>query len=150
MGKRNIDAIVFADTFFRHGGVQVPGMPFIDEGTLRRIGSYALANLIEGKGPRITLGETDWFFDAMVREMNRAYLEAYWFGAARHPDTVGFRLKIYDNVADIAGCQSYSECDNFGLGAGIFPKDEIVILPPCCDQASFEVVFKDEIKKDQL
>lgn len=145
MGKQNINAIVFADTFFRHGGVQVPMMPFIDEGTLRRIGSYALANLIEGKGPRITLGETDWFFDAMVREMNRAYAEVYWFGSAQHPHTAGFRLKMYHNVIDIDGCKRFVECDNFGLGDGIFPPDEIVVLPPCCDGAAFEVVFKDEL-----
>lgn len=145
ISKRNIDAFVFADAFVKLGGIQVPGMPFIDEGTLRRIGSHVLANIIEGKGPRITPGEPDWFFDAMAREMNRSFSEAYWFSAAQHTDVVGFRLKIYENVADIEDCESFAKCDSFGLGAGIFPKDEIVILPTCCDRASFEVVFKDEI-----
>lgn len=39
MTKRSADPLVFADAFIKAGGVQVPGMPAVDEGTLLRIGS---------------------------------------------------------------------------------------------------------------
>lgn len=120
-------------------------MPSVDEDVLRRIGSHVLMNLMEGKGPRLIQGDPDWFFDAVVREINRAYSEAYWFGTAQHPDTAGFRIKMYHNVADPGDCMRFAECDNFGLGAGVFPPDEIVVLPPYCDRAAFEAVFKDEL-----
>lgn len=145
MKKSGISATIFAEVFIKSGGIQIPGMPDIEEAALRRIGSHVLANIIEGKGPRITPGEPDWFFNAVAREMNRAGSEAYWFSAAKHPNTAGFRLKICHNVIDIDGCKRFVERDNFGLGAGVFPPDEIVVLPPCCDGAYFEVVFKDEL-----
>lgn len=146
MAKRSADALVFADAFIKAGGIQIPGIPAVDGGTLRRIGSYVLMNLMEGSGAKLKYPEPEWFFDTLVREINRAHSEAYWFGAAMHPDTAGFRLVMYDNIVDMAGCKRFAECDNFGLGEGIFPKEEIVVLPACCDGAAFEVVFKDEIK----
>lgn len=144
MKKRGSSALVFANAFVKARGVEVPGLQ-VDDGTKNRIGSYILLHVSNGSSISLKYPEPEWFFDCVAREVNRAHSEAYWFSGMEHPDVVGYRMLIQDNVADMEKCAKIVACDNYGMGSGVFPKHEIVVLPPCCDGTSFLAVFSDEI-----
>lgn len=144
MDKRGGDPLIFAAAFIKAGGLQVPGFnapqPIKD-----RIGSCVLLSLAERWGPRYPFDDPQWAFDTVVRETNRALTETMMRGAEGHPDVAGFRIVIGENVVKRSGCELFARAVDFGLGPGIYPRDEIPILPACCDRAYLEIVFSDEI-----
>lgn len=149
MEKRGASAGVFVDAFCKAGGFQVPGLPQISDDHLRVLGSIVLMWL---EGPDYgLLNNWRWINDAMIealhREINRAHQEVSMFGASRHPDAYGWRFVPSPNAVDKEACQRLAECDNYGLGNGIFPLDETLVFQPIYDHACLEIVYRDEVSQ---
>jgi len=148
MGEDN--PIDFFSEFCRVGGIQVPGEDAPPE-IIEHVKGYVMSALFNNTGARVSR-EDQFLHPIVAREINRAYQQANWVQAARHPDACGFHMEISSllrnrewNPLGASVAEKLVECDSFGLGPGIYPKDEAVVLQPCCDLAHFEVVFKDEI-----
>lgn len=147
MEKRGANSGVFVAAFCNAGGFQVPGLPHISDAHLRVLGSIVLMWL---EGPDYGILKnwrwiTESMIDALRRETNRALQEVSMFGAGRHPDAYGWRFIPSQNSVDHEACLRLAECDNYGLGKGVFPLDEILVFQPIYDRAYLEVVYRDEV-----
>lgn len=143
-GEGRLEPRDFAQFFARYNGIHMPG---------RESDSSSSAEVAKGlmlglrKSPNFDHRLDDALRAAIRREVNRAHQEIYWLSGAKHPDAVGFRILVEDNVDNRECCEQFAKGVDYGLGIGVFPKDEIVVLPVCCDRAYFEVVFSDEINQ---
>ena len=132
-------ARVFANAFFRAGGLQLPGSE-LDREARRRIESHIMVNL---NGRDSGADEKPQIRAAVRREMNRIHDEVERFLAMQQPHLLGYRM-ILDRAANLSDCRRYAVVDVFGLGPGIVPAHEIVILPPCCDGIRWQPLYEGE------
>lgn len=148
MKKRGAYLMVFADAFAKAGGMQVPGRENIPEEHLRVLGSIVL--MWTEKTDYDLVKTWRWISDDMVsalhREINRAHQEVGMFNASSHPDAYGWRFGYSENSADPEACKRLAECDNFGLGQGVFPLDEPLVLQPMYDRSFLDLVYRDEVE----
>ncbi|HEB94999.1 MAG TPA: hypothetical protein ENI96_01045 [Sedimenticola thiotaurini] len=129
---------VFAAAYLRAGGLQQPGGE-LDPETRRRVEGRIMA-IINQRGGR---SREPAPIQAMIeREVARIYDEFDRFQTSTHPDLTGYRLRIGRDVADPAACHRFARIDLFGMGPGVIPPNEIVVLPPCCDGAVWEPVYQ--------
>lgn len=147
MEKRGNYAMVFADAFCKAGGFQVPGFSQVSDAHLRVLGSILLMWL---EGPDYSLLRNwRWINEAMTdalhREVNRTLQEVAMFGASNHPDAYAWRFIPSPNSVDKEACRRLAECDNYGLGIGLFPLDELLVFQPIYDRAYLELVYRDEV-----
>ena len=145
--KRGISSMVFFDAFAKAGGMQVPGRESFDESHLRILSSIVL--MWADKRDYRLLKNWNWITDEIVsvihREECRSLMEASMFEASKHPDAYAWRFCYSSNSADPEACRRLVECDNFGLGNGLFPLDEPIVFQPRYDRSWIELVFRDEI-----
>lgn len=132
-------ARIFASAFFRADGLQIPGEELNPE-TRRRIESIIMVNL---NGRDSVAGEERRVRATVSRELARIQDEMARFTTMQHPDLVGYRM-VLDGVNDREQCQRYAAVDVFGLGAGVVPPHEIVVLPPCCDGIRWLALYEQE------
>lgn len=144
MRALGIDPVVFESAFIKAGGVQVPGME-VPVDIQKRIESSILLCMADRCGPRYPFDDPEWAFQTVSREINRALSECYQAGP-QHPDVAGYRIVIPENTRNVEQCKAFAQTIDYGLGLGIYPPTEIVILPPCCDHAGLEIVFIDELE----
>ena len=129
---------IFASTFIRAGGLHLPGND-LDRETRRRMEIHIMTN-INGRhskakeGPRIRA--------AIHREVERIFGEVERFQLMKNPQLVGYQLVINDQVPDHVLCKRYTTFDVFGLGPGVIPPHEVVVLPPCCDGIRWKPVYE--------
>ncbi|MFQ5755626.1 MAG: hypothetical protein ACE5H7_05960 [Acidiferrobacterales bacterium] len=134
---RRYEAMVFAQAFIVSGGIQIPGEPVTDA-MQERVARCVLASL----GHQRPASD-----DATVRrEIKRAYEEARWVSAAQSDKVVGFLLQLGPGAAVSPGCHELLGRDH-GLGAAVFPKAQIVVLPPECVDYEFIPVLEDEVEQ---
>lgn len=131
---------IFASAFIRAGGLQLPGNK-LDREIRRRMEIHIMTS-INGRHSKIKEGPR--IRAAIHREVARIFSEAERFQAMKHPHLVGYHLVIDDQVADHVLCKRYTNFDAFGLGPGVVPPHEIVVLPPCCDGINWKPVYKTE------
>lgn len=134
-----VQARLFASAFFRAGGLQLPGGE-LDRETRRRMESHIMVNL---NGRDSGADEEPVIRAAIHRELARIHEETERFLAMQQPHLLGYRM-ILNRVANRSECQRYAAADVFGLGPGVVPAHEIVVLPPCCDGVRWQPVFEDE------
>ena len=131
---------IFANAFIRAEGLQLPGED-LDRETRRRMEIHIMAAINERHSeieeePRISA--------AIHREITRILGESERFQMMKNPYLVGYHLVIDDQVADKCCCKYFTSIDVFGLGPGVVPPHEIVVLPPCCDGIQWKPVYETE------
>lgn len=141
-GEGRIEPRDFAQFFARYNGIHIPGRES-DSSSSTEVARGLILGL--RKSPKFDHHLDDVLRAAIRREVNRAHQEIYWLSGAKHSDAVGFRMLLEDNVEHRECCERFVQSIDYGLGLGVFPKDEVAVLPPCCDRAYFEVVFSDEV-----
>jgi hypothetical protein len=134
---RRYDAEVFARTFIQHEGVQIPGRGH-DPERAREVGTRTLAALAAGEA---AADDPD-----ARREVHRARVEARWARAAQDEGVVGFRVELGPEAATDPLCRTILNEDN-GLGAGVFPKTRILVMPPCCTDYDYRAVREHEVEQ---
>ena len=132
-------ARVFASAFFRADGLQLPGGE-LDKETRRRIESHIMVNI---NGRDSGAGEEPAIRATILRELARIHNETERFLAMQQPHLLGYQM-VLDRVAKRVDCKRYAAVDMFGLGAGVVPAHEIVVLPPCCDGVRWQPIYEDE------
>jgi len=130
---------VFASAFLRAGGLQCPGRTLEREQRRRLEGRImAIVNQRDSGEPEAAPAQ------AMIdREVTRIHDEYERFQAMMQPDLAGYRLRIDPATSDPGACRRFAAMDIFGMGAGIIPPHEIVVLPPCCDGAHWEPLYEE-------
>lgn len=130
------NALIFAQAFCAHGGVQIPGRP--GDPAANELGAALL---------RVLAGEQAEGLDAdLEREIERARRETSWAEDAERDDVIGFRLDLPPRALLYPACRELLKADR-GLGSAVFRKAEIVVLPPRCDGARFVPVHDYEIEE---
>jgi hypothetical protein len=135
--RRSFEPIIFAQTFIAHEGVQIPGNPEAREASAE-VARQVLSSLANG-----TLTSLD---PTVAREVQRARTEAEWARHAESDKVVGFRLQLAPQAQRSTLCQALLNVDH-GLGAAVYRKGEVVVLPPECDGSSFVPVSEDEVEQ---
>ncbi len=133
---RDFSPLTFARCYTAHNGVQLPGSP---DSPQRMLLAQRLLELLER-------GDTHTNDADLLRELHRARTEARWAEAAISDKVVGFRLQLSGDAAARPECLTLLGTDH-GLGAAVFRKGEVVILPPGCSGAEFIPVSEDEIEQ---
>lgn len=134
---RRFEAVVFAQAFIENDGIQIPGKAG-NEPLRKRVAQHVLESLKTG-------GATS--DDATVlREIKRAHAEVRWASSAESDKVVGFYLTLGPAAQQLADCHEFLNRD-YGLGAAVFPKGRVVILPPTCDDHQFVPVLEDEVEQ---
>ena len=131
---------IFASAFIRAGGLNLPGND-LDRETRRRMEIHIMAS-INGRHRKIEEGPR--IREAIHREVARIFGEFERFQVMKQPHLVGYHLSIDDQVAEHVLCKRYTRFDAFGIGPGVVPPHEIVVLPPCCDGIHWKPVYKTE------
>lgn len=131
------DTLVFARAFVRHGGVQIPG-DVGGEPLRKRVADQLLESLRTGQA---TSDDTN-----VRREIKRCHTEARWASAAASDKVVGFHLTLGPMAAEIVACREFLGQD-YGLGAAVFPKERVVVLPSVCSDYQFVPVLEDEVEQ---
>lgn len=135
----------FFRAFAENGGIHAPGrgMRESERAAVRSAVTEVLAFGKRMSDYRSVLPGD--LIDVARREMNRANSETNWAAAAGSPDVVGMKLTLSPNqVPDAEATRLVTE-DRHGLGPGVFPVDDVVVLPPSCDLAYWTAVFVDDL-----
>ena len=127
------EPVEFARAFVAAGGVQVPGA-----GDDPQLGSELLRAL---EHSTTVTGNA-----LLTREIERARNEARWAALAESDAVVGFHLRLPPVALLDPKCRQILKADR-GLGAAVFRKGEIVVLPAACDGASFTPVYDHDIEQ---
>lgn len=62
-------------------------------------------------------------------ETARAYADGFLSRYDNDPDVVAYEFKLSTRHPDIDICDMYADCDMFNLGKGVYPKDQIPLIP---------------------
>ena len=132
---------IFASAFLRADGLQLPGED-LDRETRRRMEIYIMAAINKRLGeieeePRISA--------AIHREVTRILGETERFQVMKNPELLGYQFVIDNQVADNVRCRYFTRIDLFGLGPGVVPPHEVVVLPPCCDGIQWKPVYETDL-----
>ncbi len=134
---KRYDPLVFAHAYTGHGGVQIPGEGQ-DAVLSRCIAKQLLASLKSGRA-----GSND---EHLRRELKRVHTEVRWATVAQSDKIVGFYLKLGPAARLEAACRQLLG-EDFGLGAAVFPKARIVVVPAACGDYEFVPVREDEVEQ---
>lgn len=86
--------------------------------------------LIEKAVHTATQEKTRYFAERIARtEMSRAYFDGFLAKYLDDPDVVAFKLHLSKSHPNTDICDLYAEADLFGMGKGIFPKDQLPDYP---------------------
>lgn len=129
------DPLVFARAFIAHGGVQIPGAAVPAGAGL----AAAILEALRGGGEEAT-------DEHVAREAHRARTETRWAQAAAAASTVGFVIALGAHSGENPACQALLARD-YGLGAGVVPKEHVVVFPPACYDYTCTPVREDEIEQ---
>lgn len=131
------DPLVFARAYVAHGGIQIPGAPS-DTTRAEAVAKALLAMLAQAHA-----ASDD---EDVQRELKRVQTEVRWVTLAESDKVVGFYLKLGPAAELEAACRQLLGQDH-GLGAAVFPKTQVVVLPAACSDYEFVPVLEDEIEQ---
>lgn len=134
---RCYEAAVFARVFADHDGVQIPGETG-NESMRQRLARQLLRAVESG---RVASDDV-----TLLREIKRVRAEVRWARSADSDKVVGFHLTLGPTTETIGACRELLMQDH-GLGAAVFPKEQVVVLPPACMDYEFVPVLEDEIEQ---
>lgn len=143
--------LVFVRDFLAADGMQVPGREIRPE-HLKVLGGIVTSSLVGGGVDWPMFRNWRWIDDdmqdAVIREVNRAFMESNMETSRQSSNAYAFRLRWSDSVNNPVAAKRIAESDCCGLGAGLFPLNDVMILPVALDRAWFEVIFRDEAPAD--
>ncbi len=134
---KSYDPLVFARTYIAHGGIQIPGAP---GDTIR---AEAVARSLLARLAQADAGSDE---QDVQRELKRVQTEVRWATLAESDKVVGFYLRLGRAAELEAACRQLLSEDH-GLGAAVFPKTQIVVVPAACRDYEFVPVSEDEIEQ---
>jgi len=135
--QSDFNPLTFAKVYAAHDGIQLPGVH--DDASRRLRLTQRLLEMLEHGAT--TMDDPD-----LQREFHRVRMETRWAEAAQSDKVVGFRLQFDGVAAYQPECQALLATDH-GLGAAVFRKAEVVVLPPGCHGGEFIPVVEDEIEQ---
>ncbi|MCB1760232.1 MAG: hypothetical protein KDI68_10705 [Gammaproteobacteria bacterium] len=129
---------MFAAAYIRAGGLQLPGGTLPSD-TRRRVESRIMVAV----GGRSSDSRESAAIEALIaREIARILGEVQRFHLMMHPKLHGFRLEIPEHASQRKPCLRFLALDAYGLGPGVVPAHEIVVLPPCCDEVRWIPLYE--------
>jgi hypothetical protein len=131
------EPMVFANAYISYGGVQIPG-EWHNTTLSQRVAQQLLASLKSGRH-----GSDD---EHLRRELKRVHTEVRWAALAQSDKIVGFYLRLEPAAHLEATCRQLLG-EDFGLGAAVFPKTRIVVVPAACSDYEFVPVLEDEVEQ---
>ena len=132
------DPLVFARAYVEHKGIQVPGRP-----NDRERSQEIAAKLMHGLGRGLDGPDDD---ADVAREMHRVRAETKIALHLEVRRVIGFLLELGPaSVMDAACLELLAE--DCGLGAAVFPKTRVVVLPPWCLDYDFTPIHEDEVEQ---
>jgi hypothetical protein len=138
MMQRGESPRLFASTYIRSGGLQLPGGE-LDPETRRRIESRIMVTM---GGQQTDASEPPAIESLIAREIERILGEVERFQLMMHPDLRGFRLEATAGMPERKLCLRFLALDAYGMGRGVVPAHEIVVLPPCCDGVRWAPLYE--------
>jgi hypothetical protein len=135
--SRRYEALIFAEAYVAHGGVQIPGAEG-DEVARARIADRLLESLRSGH-----TGTAD---QHVLREIKRVQAEVRWARLAESDQVVGFHLRLGPAAQLEMACRELLHQDH-GLGAAVFPKAQTVVVPVGCEDYEFTPVLEHELEQ---
>ena len=129
---------VFASAFIGAGGLHLPGEA-MDRHTRLRMEIHILANI---NGRHCGADEEPRIYSAIRREVARIFSEYERFQVMMTPHLVGYQLIVDEKGLNQAICKPYVKLDAFGLGPGVIPPHEVVVLPPCCVNIRWKPLYE--------
>ena len=130
-----LDTLTFAEAFIRSGGIQIPGRPWDPQSD--HIGALLVMAL---RGCESFECDDRDVLGVVERERTRAESETSLVRAYHDPRVTAYRVEAPMRGSAGARCRLYVARDMFGLGAGLVPLSEVVVLPPCCDAWRYRVI----------
>jgi hypothetical protein len=134
---RRYEALIFAEAYVVHDGVQIPGKEG-DAPTRARVAEQLLESLRSGH--KATADEH------VSREIKRVHAEVRWARLAESDQVVGFHLRMGPAAQLESACRELLH-QNHGLGAAVFPKAQTVVVPVGCDDYEFTPVLEHELEQ---
>ena len=131
------EALVFAEAYVTHDGVQIPGVGG-DDAARARVADGLLEAL---RSDHTASGDAH-----VMREIKRAQSEARWARLAESDQVVGFHLRMGPAAQLEGACRELLYQDH-GLGAAVFPKAQTVVLPVGCEDYEFTPVLEHELEQ---
>ena len=131
------EALIFAEVYVAHDGVQIPGAEG-DEPVRTRVADRLLESLRSGY-----VATAD---EHVSREIKRVQTEVRWTRLAESDRVVGFHLRMGTAAQLESACRELLH-QNHGLGAAVFPKGQTVVVPIGCDDYEFTPVLEHELEQ---
>ena len=96
-------------------------------------------------------GDPGYNLERVLRtEMNRAYTQSYASSASQHPDFAGVKFNLSPAHPKTDICDMYARANLYGLGAGVYPKDQSP-WPAHPNTLSFlTTVFADQVSQADI
>lgn len=134
--QQGLSALVFANAFLEANGLQQPAAE------LSKLQYQTLAgHILEALGGTPCYSQRDaWEIELIERECQRIQLELKLAHYRQHSDFLGFRLRFSTHSQDQDFCQRVASYDLYGMGPGVFPAYEIVVLQPGCNDCDWEAI----------
>jgi hypothetical protein len=77
-----------------------------------------------------TQERTRYYAERIARtEMHRAYIDGFVARWDDNPDCIAYRWKLSSRHPCFDICDLYAKANLYGMGAGVFPKDKVPLLP---------------------
>lgn len=131
------EALVFAEAYLAHGGIQLPGADG-DDAARARVAEQLLESLRSGHAAGVD--------QHVLREIKRVHTEVRWAKLAESDQVVGFYLRMGAAAQLDSACRELLHQDH-GLGAAVFPKAQTVVVPVGCDDYEFTPVLEHELEQ---
>lgn len=79
-------------------------------------------------------------------EMARAYSDGFFNKHQKDPDVIGYQIELGTRHPVFDICDVYAECNMFNLGAGVYPKDQVPMVPihPHC-LCKYHVLYRTQL-----
>lgn len=131
------EALIFAEAYVAHDGVQIPGSED-DDAARTRVAHRLLESLRSGHTATSDVH--------VMREIKRVQVEVRWAQLAESDRVVGFHLRMGPAAQLESACRELLHRDQ-GLGAAVFPKAQTVVVPAGCEDYEFTPVLEHELEQ---
>lgn len=131
------EALIFAEAYSAHGGIQIPGAD-ADAAVRVRVADQLLQSLRSGHAAAVD--------EHVLREIKRVHEEVRWARLAESDQVVGFYLRMGPASQLENACRELLHQDH-GLGAAVFPKAQTVVVPVGCEDYEFTPVLEHELEQ---
>ena len=131
------DPCVFARAFIAENGVQIPSEP-----QERRTAQWVAQQLLHA----LRTSEPSREDAHVARETHRAQIETRLALRLSSERSVGFTVRLGPRAQSDPACRAIIN-EDLGLGAAVFPRNRVVVMPPWCLDYNFTPISEDEVEQ---